>query len=295
MALRHWISAARPKTLPAAAAPVLIGTAMAFSDSVMHWPTAVLVLVSALFIQIGTNLFNDYADFKKGADTDQRTGPVRVTQAGLIAPSTVKNAAIGSFVLAAVAGGYLMFRGGMPIVVIGVLSILFGFLYTGGKYSLAYTGLADIFVLIFFGPVAVAGTYYVQALTVSSTEIVSGLAAGFLASAILLVNNIRDVNEDRQANKKTLVVRTSREIGNRLYFVAILGASLIPIFLSLRSNHSVAWLACLAVVPGMLLHSRLKKAGRMTENAGPVYNDLLASTAKLLLAYSILFSIVWNV
>ena len=296
MAINHWISAARPKTLPAAAAPVLIGTALALSNGVVHWLAALLALVSALFIQIGTNLFNDYADFKKGADTEKRAGPLRVTQAGLIAASSVKAGAIISFVLAAVAGGYLMIRGGLPIVTIGVLSILFGFLYTGGKYSLAYTGLADIFVLVFFGPVAVAGTYYVQALSVTSTEIIAGFAPGLLATAILLVNNIRDVEEDRAANKKTLIVRSSRQFGNSLYLVAVVLASAVPVVLwwMTTPEHSFAWIAGIVIIPGLLLYRRLKSAGKMATGGGPEYNSLLAATAKLLLVYSLVFSLVWN-
>lgn len=285
--LSHWISASRPKTLPAAAAPIIVGTALAVAEGVVHWLSAALALVSALLIQVGTNLFNDYADFKKGTDTHERTGPLRVTQAGLIKPESVKRGAIITFAVAVLAGGYLMVRGGLPIVLIGVLSILFGFLYTAGKYSLSYTGLADIFVLIFFGPVAVGGTYFVQALTVNWPVIVAGLGPGLLATAILLVNNIRDVEQDGQADKKTLIVRFGRPFGYLLYGGCFVVAALIPVILYARGSSPAATMfSSLIVIPGFVLLGKLKRT-----DDGPVYNGLLASTAKLLLLYSIIFAI----
>lgn len=287
--LTHWISASRPKTLPAAAAPIVVGTALAVADNVEHWLSATLALLSALMIQIGTNLFNDYADFKKGSDTAERTGPVRVTQAGLLKPEQVKAGAVVSFALAVVAGGYLMYRGGLPIVIIGALSIFFGFVYTAGRFSLSYTGLADIFVLIFFGPVAVGGTYYVQALTVNPIVLIAGLGPGLLATAILLVNNIRDMEQDRAADKKTLIVRFGRRFGYSLYACCILLASAIPGWLFYKTDQSpFILIASLVVIPGAFLLFRLWQT-----SSGPVYNKLLASTARLLLAYSIVFALGW--
>ncbi|MFB3133801.1 MAG: 1,4-dihydroxy-2-naphthoate octaprenyltransferase, partial [Rhodothermales bacterium] len=165
--LAIWTAAARPKTLGAAVAPVLVGTAMAWEAGGFHAPAALCALLGALLIQIGTNFSNDYADFLKGADTGVRKGPLRVTQAGLVAPATMKRATVLVFALAFVVGLYLIWRGGWPILVIGVLSILSGVFYTVGRYSLADLGLADVFVLVFFGPVAVGGTYYVQALEIN--------------------------------------------------------------------------------------------------------------------------------
>ena len=288
--VQHWIEAFRPKTLPAAAAPVVVGTSLAVADGLVHWLSATLAMISALLIQVGTNLFNDYADFKKGADTDSRKGPIRVTQAGLISPDAVKTGAVVAFALSAIAGAYLMYRGGLPIVVIGVLSICCGFLYTGTRYSLAYTGLADIFVIVFFGPVAVAGTYYVQSLSVSATEILAGISPGLLATAILLVNNIRDVDEDRLANKRTIVVRTSRSVGSAVYAFAVSLAASIPVVLSIFGwGPRWAWLAGLIIFPGVVLHRRLERA-----ETGAEYNKVLAATAQLLMVYAVLFAIVWN-
>ncbi len=284
-----WIAAARPKTLWAAFSPVLVGVAMAVRDEVVHVPSAVLALVGALLIQIGTNFYNDYADFKKGADTLARKGPLRVTQAGLVDPRTMKRATILVFVMAVIAGGYLMIRGGWPIVVIGLLSILFGILYTAGRHSLAYLGIADIFVFVFFGPVAVGGTYYVQGLSITWPVIVAGLAPGLLSVAILLVNNIRDIDEDRAAGKMTLVARFGRKTGLGLYALCIGAAMILPIGLFLAGVGN-GW-AMLSVI---LLPVGLFELRRIANTEGEALNASLGATARLLLLYSILFSVGWN-
>ena len=202
-----WIMASRPKTLWAAIAPVIIGTAMAYGEQQGHLLSAILATLAAVFIQIGTNFANDYFDYFKGADEEDRLGPTRVTQAGLVKPETMKRATILVFSLAVLAGSYLMWRGGWPIITIGVLSILFGILYTAGPYPLGYNGLGDIFVLIFFGVVAVGGTYYVQTLEIDYLVILAGLSPGLFSMAILTVNNLRDVKSDFKAGKLTLAVR----------------------------------------------------------------------------------------
>ncbi len=161
--MRVWWEAARPKTLWASAAPVVMGTAMALADGALHAPSALCALLGALLIQVGTNYANDYSDFVKGADTEARIGPVRATQSGLVSPRTMKRATALVFLLTLVPGAYLVYRGGWPLVAIGVVSILCGILYTAGPWPLGYIGVADLFVLVFFGPVAVGGTYYVQA------------------------------------------------------------------------------------------------------------------------------------
>jgi len=201
--IKTWVLAGRPKTLPAALVPVIMGTAMAYGDGVYHIPAALAALLGALLIQIGTNFVNDYADFKKGTDNGERIGPLRVTQAGLVTPTQMKFAIALVFFLTVLAGLYLVYRGGWPVVIIGVLSIVSGALYTAGPYPLGYLGLGDIFVLIFFGPVALAGTYYVQALTINWIVILAGLAPGLLSVAILTVNNLRDIDGDKSREKNT--------------------------------------------------------------------------------------------
>ena len=286
-----WLAAIRPKTLWAAVAPVVIGVAMAVDAGQFHLLAAVLALIGALCIQIGTNFYNDFADFEKGADSPERKGPVRVTQAGWIKPDTLKKATWFVFGLSVIAGAYLMWRGGWPIVLIGVLSILSGIMYTAGKYSLAYIGLGDIFVLIFFGPVAVGGTYYVQALAITPSVLISGLAPGLLAVAILLVNNIRDQQEDRVAGKKTIVVRFGRRFGIFCYAFCIVGASCIPVVLYFEEPvHHWALLASLILVPGLVYLRKL-----IQTPPSPLLNPLLGATARLLIIYSVVFSIAWNI
>lgn len=287
-----WFLAARPKTLWAAVAPVLLGTALALEAGAFHVPSAFCALLAAVLIQIGTNFSNDYHDFVKGADTEHRKGPTRVTQAGLIQPGAVRRAAVVAFTLAFVAGIYLIYRGGWPILVVGLLSILFGVLYTAGRYSLAYLGLADLFVFVFFGPVAVAGTYYVQALDVTPMHVLIGMGPGFLSTAILLVNNVRDVDEDRAAGKKTLVVRWSREAGVALYWACVGGAAVVALLAAVDPlGYQSHWgaLAALLVFPmGVRYARRLGSAVDPKE-----LNPLLGATSKMLLLYCVLFGAGW--
>ncbi len=286
--LTVWITAMRPKTLWAAVAPVLIGMAMAIADGVWHAPAAALALLGAVLIQVGTNFYNDYADFAKGADTEERKGPLRATQARWVTPQTMKMATVIAFGMAVAAGGYLMWRGGWPIVLIGILSIAFGLLYTAGKYSLAYLGIADLFVLVFFGPVAVGGTYYVQALSITSEVIWAGVAPGLLSVAILLVNNIRDVDEDRQAGKRTLIVRLGRSFGVAVYGITVVAALCWPLILwGMGSMHP--W----SMLPLGLLVLALPLIGKVQRTHGPAMNPLLGGTARLLLLYSLAFSVGW--
>ena len=201
-----WILAARPKTLTAAAAPVLLGTGMAVGAGSFSPLPALAALVGALLIQVGTNLANDYYDHIRGGDTEARVGPTRVTQAGLISPTTVRNATYLVLGLALLLGIYLVWVGGVPILVLGLASLICAVAYTGGPYPLAYHGLGDLFVFVFFGLVAVGGTYWVQALSFGPQVLLAGAGMGALNTAILVVNNLRDLETDAAAGKRTLAV-----------------------------------------------------------------------------------------
>ncbi len=284
-----WIVAIRPRTLWAGVSPVVIGTAMALEAGKLHWPSAVVCLLVALTIQIGTNFANDYFDFVKGTDTPDRLGPTRVTQAGLITPEAMKQAFIALMIIAGVLGLSLFPRGGWPIIMIAILSIASGILYTGGPFPLGYHGLGDIFTLIFFGPVALGGTYYVQTLEINSVVIVAGFAPGLLSVAMLTVNNLRDIDEDRSTGKRTLAVRFGRRFARLEFVIAVIVAGLIPIILSLTSSRNRYSLAAsfvmLAAIPA------IKTV--LSDTTGPVLNKTLANTGKLLLLYSVAFSIGW--
>ena len=206
-AWKVWVLAARPRTLPAALVPVIVGTAIAYLEGHAAWLPACLALWGATWIQIGTNFANDYFDARKGADTADRLGPTRVTQAGLASPRAVLAATAIAFGLAALGGLGLVAIAGWPIVAIGVLSILSGLAYTGGPFPLGYHGLGDLFVFLFFGLVAVTGTVFVQAHTVSPLAWGLSIPVGLLATAIIVVNNLRDAPTDVRAHKRTLAVR----------------------------------------------------------------------------------------
>ncbi|HLD87690.1 MAG TPA: 1,4-dihydroxy-2-naphthoate polyprenyltransferase [Candidatus Omnitrophota bacterium] len=283
-----WILASRPKTLPAAIAPVMIGTAMAFGDGVAHFPSALAALFAALCIQIATNFTNDYCDFKKGADTSGRLGPVRATQAGLASPRAMISAAILVFLLAALACIYLVFRGGSAIAIIGVVSVLSGIFYTAGPRPLAYMGLGELFVFIFFGPVAVAGTYFVQALEINTAVVAAGFGTGFLSCAILAVNNLRDIDGDAKAGKMTLAVRFGKAFAAREYLFCIIAASLTPFAVNLITKDHDA-IAAASLVGFMAIGA----VQTVFTGQGAVLNKILTRTGVLLLVYSILFSAGW--
>lgn len=281
--------ACRPKTLPVAVAPVVIGAAMAYGDGAFHFLSAFLCLVCALLIQIGTNLANDYFDFKKGADTAQRSGPTRVTQAGLLSPQAVKRGFIFVFAAALLASAYLVLRGGVPIVVIGILSIASGILYTAGRKPLGYIGLGEFFVFIFFGPVAVAGTYYAQSLVWNNAAVLAGLGAGALSVSMLCVNNYRDIATDALAGKRTLAVRFGKSFAKCEYIVSILFAAAIPAYLYCitREHFKIIFASLTALIAIPTIHVIL------TKTDGPSLNRVLGFTGKLLIVYSVLFSLGW--
>lgn len=287
--VKVWLLAARPKTLPAAISPVVIGSAIAYHDfGSVHWPSFICALIGAILIQIGTNFANDYFDFVKGTDTAERIGPMRATQAGLIKPETMRLAFIVAFALALLPGAYIIFRGGWSYLAIGVVSIICGILYTGGPYPLGYLGLGDIFVLIFFGPVAVCGTYYLHLLDVSRSVFIASLAPGLISCALLTVNNLRDVDQDRIGNKRTLAVRFGRGFAKTEYMFCIAVACVaIPVYFGVVL--SAYWFVAVPIVCLIVARSPLMAVLRSTD--GPTLNNALASTGKLLLVFSAAFSI----
>jgi 1,4-dihydroxy-2-naphthoate polyprenyltransferase len=222
--LRAWILAVRPRTLPAAVAPVVAATGLAAGRGVGNLAPAAAALAGALLIQIATNLANDYFDFMKGGDTEERLGPTRVVQAGLLSPRSVLAGTALALALATAVGAYLVWVGGLPILVIGLLALVCAVAYTGGPYPLAYHGLGDPFVFVFFGPVAVAGTYWVQARAFHPELLTLGAGMGALATAILVVNNLRDRDTDARAGKRTLAVRMGVS-GSRAQYVALVAVA----------------------------------------------------------------------
>lgn len=287
--IRTWIMAARPRTLWAAVAPVAVGSAMALDDGAAHLPAAVAALLGAVLIQIGANFANDYFDFAKGADNDERLGPLRVTQAGLARPRTMRIAIGLIFGLAVLTGAYLVGRAGWPIVILGLLSVVFGLLYTGGPYPLGYHGWGDLLVLVFFGPVAVGGTYYVQALTINTTVLLAGLSPGLFSVAILTVNNLRDMDSDRRSGKNTLPVRFGRSFARGEYVAVIALGSAIPALLHASfGSHPCAALTLVTPLFAIPLIRTVLKS-----RDGPALNITLAHTGKLLLLFAVLFSVGW--
>lgn len=284
--LKTWILAARPKTLTAAAAPVLVGSALAFHDRVGRVLPALGALVGALLIQIGTNFVNDYYDFKKGADTAERVGPTRVTQSGLVAPGTVLKAAALTGLAAVVVGLYLVAVSGWPILAIGLLSLLCGYAYTGGPFPLGYNGLGDLFVFVFFGLVAVNGTYYVQAGHVVPAGLLAALPVGALGTGILVVNNLRDVTTDAKAGKRTLVVRFGVPAGKGEYLVLLALAFLTPIALAIGHLASPWCLLALLSLPAAVPPLR-----RVLRDSGKDLNPALGETARLQMIFGLLFAL----
>lgn len=288
--LRVWVLAARPKTLAASLAPVLVGTAMAFEAGGLAPVAAACTFLSATLIQVGVNYHNDYTDYLKGADTEERVGPLRVTQAGLVEPQTMRRATIGVFLAAVAVGGYLIYRGGWPILVIGLASIGVAIWYTAGPYSLAALGLADLAVFLFFGPVAVGGSYYVQALACPPEVLMAGIGPGLFSVGILLVNNVRDAPNDRKAGKRTLVVRLGRRAGARLYAASLAGALLVPGGLVLWTGAHPWLLGTLLLTPWAV-----RAARTVLRTSDPQrLNALLATTGRLLAVWALLFALGWT-
>lgn len=283
--VRVWVLAARPRTLPAALAPVLVGTAVAYAAGGFRAGPAVAAAFGALLLQIGSNLANDVFDFERGADREGRTGPLRVTQAGLLTPSQVRTGMVVVFGLALLVGIYLTIEAGWPVVVIGLTAIASAIAYTGGPFPLGYNGLGELFVMIFFGFAAVCGTTFVQAEYVPAAAWPAGFAAGCLATAILVVNNVRDIEQDRESGKRTLPVRFGRPWGVAEFVALIVLAYLVPVLLVMTGRAAMPLLLVLLSVPLALPLVRSLRHER-----GPVLNRTLAGTARLFLVWSVLYS-----
>jgi 1,4-dihydroxy-2-naphthoate octaprenyltransferase len=284
---RIWLMAARPRTLPAAIAPVLVGSAAAYeATEEFRWGAFIAALVGSIFIQIGTNLANDYSDAKRGADTEDRLGPVRVTSAGLVAPKRVLYATWLAFAVAAVAGIYLATVAGWVIIAVGVASIAAGVLYTGGPRPYGYAGMGELFVFLFFGLVAVNGSYYVQVEQLDALPFWLSISVGLLSTAILVVNNIRDLETDRRAGKRTLAVRLGRERTRVLYEALVGGAYLILAVGLVAADGPL--LALIGVLSAPLALRPLNAV--LTRTDGPSLNAALAGTGALLAAFSVLVS-----
>jgi 1,4-dihydroxy-2-naphthoate octaprenyltransferase len=281
-----WVLAARPKTLPAAVVPVLVGGAIAWRDGFFHGPGFVICLAFALLVQVGTNYANDAFDFVRGADREDRRGPRRAVASGLVSARAMMVGTFAVFLVAFLTGLVLVAYRGPELLVVGVASIIFGFAYTGGPFPLAYRGLGDVFVLIFFGLVAVGGTYYVMSGIVSGEALLAAVPIGLLATNILVVNNYRDMETDARAGKRTLVVRFGRTFARWQYISSLAVAFLVPLALVWRKD--AGWMA----LPLLAIPLAAKAARRLgPEISAGELNRLLATSAGILIFYGVLFSI----
>jgi 1,4-dihydroxy-2-naphthoate octaprenyltransferase len=284
--IRLWLVASRPRTLPAAVAPVLVGTALALSEDEFRPLAFVAALVGSIFIQVGTNLANDYSDARRGADTEDRLGPVRVTAGGLMPPRRVLTGTYVAFGIAVAAGAYLATVAGPELLAVGVLSIAAGVLYTGGPRPYGYAGLGELFVFLFFGLVAVTGSYYVQTEELTWEAVALAVPVGLLASAILVVNNVRDIDTDRRAGKRTLAVRLGRDRARGLFAAMLLVAYAAPVVIPALGG--LTWWVTLPLATAALAPPLWRAVSTRTD--GPSLNAALAGTGRLLAVFSLLLS-----
>ncbi len=284
--LRIWLMAARIRTLPAAVAPVFVGTSLAGAAGIFRIGPFIAALLGSILIQIGTNLANDYSDARRGADTEDRLGPVRVTAGGLVPPRQVLIATYVTFGLAMVCGVYLVFAAGIELLFVGIASIAAGVLYTGGPKPYGYEGLGEIFVFLFFGVAAVTGSAFAQLEAWPSEAFVLSVPVGLLAAAILVVNNVRDLDTDKRAGKRTLAVRLGRERARTMYGLMVYLAYVVAPLPWLMGSLSPWLLAPWLTLP---LAVRLARTVR-THADGPTLNEALAQTGMLQLAFCVLLS-----
>lgn len=281
-----WMLAARPATLTAAFAPVAVGTACAWRVGGFRWDAALAALIGAFLIQIATNFANDMYDFEKGADTEERLGPTRAAQAGLLSAAQLRRGIIVSFGMALGLGVYLTWIAGPVVVAIGLASMAAGLAYTGGPFPLAYNGLGDVFVMAFFGFVAVCGTAFVQALYVPDIAWLASIPIGALATGILVVNNVRDFEGDRRVGKTTIVARFGRDIGVQEYAWLLFASYATPVAMYLL-GWSSAWVG----LPWLTFPWALRLFRSVKHDRGIALNQTLAGTAKLLSTFGVLFGV----
>jgi 1,4-dihydroxy-2-naphthoate octaprenyltransferase len=287
--LHAWFLACRPKTLSVSLSPVLVGTAVAWHDSgKLLWLPLLAAALGAAFIQIGTNLFNDVGDFLRGTDTPERLGPKRATAEGWLTPGKVKAGAWLSFALAFLCGIYLVWHGGWPIVAIGLASLAAGWAYTGGPKPIAYGPFGEAFVFVFFGLVAVGGSYYLQTLTLAPAALIASTLVGIHAAAVITVNNYRDLDGDARNHKNTLAVRLGRPATRQIYTAEMLAPYALLLFLA-----PLGWPAALPLLSLPLAIALIRRFKR--EAPGPVFNNILAATAGLQLAFALLLTLSFTI
>ena len=283
--MKNWLLAARLKTLSAAISPVILGCALAYHDGFFHVFICVMTLLAAVLIQIGANFANDVFDFEQGTDREDRMGPVRLTQSGLISVAKMKKAMLLVFTIAICVGFYLAFIGGWPIVLIGLASIAAGIAYTGGPYPLGYHGLGDVFVFIFFGLIAVPGTYYLQTGTINELSLCMGAVMGMLSTAILVVNNLRDADTDTLSGKKTLAVKFGKKFSKIQYSILILSPFMLPLYIWWNIENELSILITIFALP-ISFHL----ISQIFSKKGLGLNLVLSRTARFLFIFTVLLS-----
>ena len=288
MSISHWFQATRPKTLVASLIPIVVGTCLASLTGPIFISLFVFTLLSISCIQIGTHFFNDVIDFKKGTDTSSRLGPVRLTASGKIKSKHMYLASFLMFLLAILFAIPLVEKGGLPILVIGLLSLLFGYLYTGSRYSLSYNGLGEVFVLIFFGLIAVCGVFYLYLDFITLSSFIAGLEVGFLATALIAINNLRDIETDKKAQKNTLAVRLGEKKFKVLLNIIIFAPYVINLYWFSKSLYFAFFLPMIVLPFSLNLSLGIKK-----ERPSTLYNKFLGQAAKCELLFGVLLSIAF--
>ncbi len=285
--INAWLLSIRVKTLSATVVPIVVGTCLAFSlQNEIKVSLLIFALLSALCIQIATNLFNDYIDFKKGSDTYSRIGPTRVSQSGLLAPKKVYYGAIFFCFLAVLFSIPLVFSGGWPIIVIGFISLFMAYLYTGGPFALSYIGLGDLFVIIFFGIVAVSGMYYLHTGSINFKSIFSGLQIGILCASLIAINNLRDIEQDRLAKKKTIPVRYGEKIAKLEIIFNLLAPLVLGVFWLQEGMYWAFLLPLLSLLLSISLCRNILKS-----SPSPIFNKFLAQSSLVHIVFGFFLSL----